>query len=36
MTRPDDELLNVNTRADRDRAERVLAARVDEDARRPS
>jgi molybdopterin-guanine dinucleotide biosynthesis protein A len=34
--RSDDELLNVNTRADRDRAERVLAERVDEDARRPS
>jgi molybdopterin-guanine dinucleotide biosynthesis protein A len=26
--RPDDELLNVNTRADRDRAERVLAQRL--------
>lgn len=34
LARPDDELLNVNTRADRDRAERVLAERVDEDARR--
>jgi molybdopterin-guanine dinucleotide biosynthesis protein A len=41
MPRPDDELLNVNTRADRDRAERVLAERllaerVDEEAKRPS